>query len=234
MEKAIETTLREVFGHNKFKSQEQRNAITSMVEGKTDLLVVMPTGSGKSLVYQLAAVVSNKLTIVVSPLLALIKDQLDYLTRKNIVCKTLNSKMTTKERKQVTDDILSDSPKTRMLYVTPEQVATIKFTDLLNSLVRANKLFSFVVDEAHCVSQWGHLFRPDYLNLGEKRELTGKVPWVALTASATLRDIAEIKTQLKFRSEAQTFKLPCFRSNLVYDVRFKDPNNVSTFAQVKL
>ena len=101
MEKAIETTLREVFGHNKFKSQEQRNAITSMVEGKTDLLVVMPTGSGKSLVYQLAAVVSNKLTIVVSPLLALIKDQLDYLTRKNIVCKTLNSKMTTKERKQV-------------------------------------------------------------------------------------------------------------------------------------
>ena len=116
-----------------------------------------------------------------------------------------------------------------MLYVTPEQVSTSKFTDLLNSLVRAGRLCCVVIDEAHCVSQWGHKFRPDYVKLGEKKELTGEVPWVALTASATLHDMEEIKSQLNFKPDARTFKLPCFRSNLVYDVKFKDPNNVSKF-----
>jgi superfamily II DNA helicase RecQ len=105
------------------------------------------------------------------------------------------------------------------LYVTPEQVTNAKKT---------RKLYSIVIDKAHCVSQWGHKFRPDYLKLGEKKELTGKVPWVALTASATLSDMEEIKSQLKFKSEAKTFKLPCFRSNLIYDVKFKDPNDVRT------
>ena len=223
------SVLREVFGHEGFKSQEQESAVTAMMEGKTDMLVIMPTGSGKSLVYQLPAVVSNKVTIVVSPLLALIKDQMDYLTSKNVVSKTLNSKMKAKERIEVMEDILSDSPLTKMLYVTPEQVATAKFTNLLNSLVRAGKLFSFVIDEAHCVSQWGHKFRPDYVKLGEKKELTGDIPWVALTASATLHDMEEIKSKLKFKPDARTFKLPCFRSNLVYDVKFKDPNDVRKF-----
>jgi ATP-dependent DNA helicase Q5 len=228
MDKA-KCVLREVFGHDAFKSQEQESAVRAMLEGKNDLLVIMPTGSGKSLVYQLPAVVSNKVTIVVSPLLALIKDQMDYLTSKNVVSKTLNSKMKANEKKEVIDDLLSDSPLTKMLYVTPEQVATSKFSDLLDSLVRAEKLFCFIIDEAHCVSQWGHKFRPDYVKLGEKKELTGEVIWVALTASATLLDMEEIKSVLKFKSETKTFKLPSFRSNLVYDVEFKDLNNVRTF-----
>jgi ATP-dependent DNA helicase Q5 len=228
MDKA-KTVLREVFGHDNFKSKEQKDAIASMIEGENDLFVIMPTGSGKSLVYQLPAVVTEKVTIVVSPLLALIKDQMDHLRSKNIVCETLNSKMKAKERKKVTDDILSESPLTRILYVTPEQVATATFADLLNNLVRAKKLASFVIDEAHCISQWGHQFRPDYLKLGDMRELTGEVPWAALTASATLNDMKEIKLRLKFKSDAKMFKLPCFRSNLFYDVKFKDPYDVSTF-----
>ena len=199
------------------------------------MFVSMPTGSGKSLVYQLPAVASgpSKVTIVVSPLIALIKDQMEHLAKRKIIAESINSKMGEKERRRVLDDLRCQAPNTRMLYVTPEQCATPTFQSLLERLVRYNKLGYFVVDEAHCVSQWGHDFRPDYLKLGNLRRLTGSAPWAALTATANTQVVEDIITNLGLRPGYKTFKLPCFRSNLFYDVVFKDnvANELQDLAQ---
>ena len=199
------------------------------------MFVSMPTGSGKSLVYQLPAVAAgkSKVTIVVSPLIALIKDQMEHLARRKIVAESINSKMGEKERRRVLDDLKCQSPSTRMLYVTPEQCATATFQSLLERLVKYDKLGYFVIDEAHCVSQWGHDFRPDYLKLGHLRRLTGSRPWVALTATANTQVVEDIIANLKLSPGYKTFKLPCFRSNLYYDVVFKEnvPNELADLAQ---
>ena len=199
------------------------------------MFVSMPTGSGKSLVYQLPAVAAgpSKVTIVVSPLIALIKDQMEHLAKRKIIAESINSKMGEKERRRVLDDLRCQAPNTRMLYVTPEQCATPTFQSLLERLVRYNKLGYFIVDEAHCVSQWGHDFRPDYLKLGNLRRLTGSAPWAALTATANTQVVEDIISNLGLRPGYKTFKLPCFRSNLFYDVVFKDnvANELQDLAQ---
>ena len=193
------------------------------------MFVSMPTGSGKSLVYQLPAVAAgpSKVTIVVSPLIALIKDQMEHLAKRKIIAESINSKMGEKERRRVLDDLRCQAPNTRMLYVTPEQCATPTFQSLLERLVRYSKLGYFVVDEAHCVSQWGHDFRPDYLKLGNLRRLTGSTPWAALTATANTQVVEDIIASLRLRPGYKTFKLPCFRSNLFYEVLFKETLSVS-------
>jgi len=217
------TSLEKFFGHTKFRSKEQQEAVQTLVDGRHDVFVSMPTGSGKSLVYQLPAVMATgKVSIVVSPLIALIKDQIEHLAKKKIVAESINSKMGEKERKRVLDDLQCKVPNTRMLYVTPEQCATQTFGNLLEKLVKNNKLAYFVIDEAHCVSQWGHDFRPDYNKLGHLRNKIGTVPWAALTATANTQVVDDIISSLKLRKGFKTFKLPCFRANLFYDVRFKE------------
>jgi len=216
--------LNRVFKHSDFRSPEQREATRCVAESKHDAYVSMPTGSGKSLVYQLPAVMAeDKVTVVVSPLIALIKDQIEHLQKLKIVAESINSKMGERDRKRVIDDLNCKKPRTRLLYVTPEQCATATFRSILERLVKFDKLAHFVVDEAHCVSQWGHDFRPDYLKLGQLRKLTGpRASWVALTATAADKVVEDIISILKLKPGTKRFKIPCFRANLFYDIKFKD------------
>ncbi|XP_039289169.1 ATP-dependent DNA helicase Q5 isoform X2 [Nilaparvata lugens] len=216
--------LEKHFGHTRFKSDLQRDAIKCIVKrGKGDVFVSMPTGSGKSLCFQLPAVLAkNKVAIVFSPLLALMKDQIDHLQMLKINAETINSKMTQSERQRVISDLRCVRPNTQLLYVTPEQAATFTFKNLLEDLHKFNKLSYVVVDEAHCVSQWGHDFRPDYLKLGEIRVMYKDIPWIALTATASAKVVEDIMNQLCLTKPVHKFKTPCFRSNLFYDVVYQD------------
>lgn len=181
----------------------------------------MPTGSGKSLCYQLPAVLHpDKTTIVFSPLLALIKDQIDHLQALKIRAMSLNSKTGKGEREALFADLKSKKPLTRLLYITPEQAATKTFKALFENLLKFNKVGYLVVDEAHCVSQWGHDFRPDYLKLGVLR--TENVPCVALTATAGADVTKDIIKSLKLDKNLKLFKTSCFRENLFYDVFYQN------------
>ncbi|ODN03573.1 ATP-dependent DNA helicase Q5 [Orchesella cincta] len=214
--------LKQHFKHDDFRSELQRKAIEAAVQGHKDMFVSMPTGSGKSLIYQFPAVLKDRsFAIVFTPLLALIQDQIEHLRKLKIRAETINSKVSSTERKRIIMDLMAVRPDTKLLYITPEQAATDSFKTMMSKLVEQNKISYFVVDEAHCVSQWGHDFRHDYLKLGDIRVNYKDIPWIALTATASPKVVEDILLQLKLRSPI-TFKTPCFRSNLYYDVYFRE------------
>ncbi|MGV3707554.1 MAG: RecQ family ATP-dependent DNA helicase [Gemmatimonas sp.] len=202
--------LRERFGHENFQ-QGQWPTIRAVLEGR-DALVVMPTGSGKSLIYQFAALAMPGVTVVVTPLIALMKDQADKLNAQGIETLAIHSGLSAKETRAA--ETLVSSGSGEFIYVTPERFRDREFFELLMQ----RDIEMFVVDEAHCVSQWGHDFRPDYLTLASVAERLGRPPILALTATATGDARDEIVRLLGMKDPLVTitgFKRP----NLRYEVR---------------
>jgi len=205
----LDGALRDRFGLREFRPG-QREVIESVLGGR-DVLCVMPTGGGKSLCYQLPAVVSRGLTVVVSPLIALMKDQVDALLQRGIRATLLNSSIDPTAQTQRMAEI--EAGLYEMVYVAPERFRSGRFTAMLQRIRPA----LLAIDEAHCISQWGHDFRPDYARLGEARRRIGSPPCIALTATATdvvQRDVAE---QLDLR-DPRLFVTGFDRPNLRYVV----------------
>ncbi|XP_045046045.1 ATP-dependent DNA helicase Q5 isoform X2 [Desmodus rotundus] len=221
-EHRVRSTLKKVFGFDSFKTPLQESATMAVVKGDKDVFVCMPTGAGKSLCYQLPAVLAKGITIVISPLIALIQDQVDHLLALKVRVSSLNSKLSAQEKKELLSDLEQEKPRTKLLYITPEMAASASFQPTLNSLVSRHLLSYLVVDEAHCISQWGHDFRPDYLRLGTLRSRLAHAPCVALTATATPQVQEDVFAALHLKQPVAVFKTPCFRANLFYDVQFKE------------
>ena len=201
--------LREVFGFQQFRG-EQLAIIDQLVAGN-DAIVLMPTGGGKSICYQIAALIRPGLGVVVSPLIALMKDQVDALHQAGVRAAALNSRLSLGEvadiEREVRDDALD------LLYVSPERLITTRCLDLLSG----RRLALFAVDEAHCISQWGHDFRPEYQRLSIIKERFRQVPLVALTATADGPTRRDIVAQLGL-AQARVFAAGYDRPNLFYRI----------------
>jgi ATP-dependent DNA helicase RecQ len=204
------------FGFDKFKDQ-QEEIINSVLNG-TDTFVIMPTGGGKSLCYQLPAMISEGVAIIVSPLIALMKNQVDLVrgySSKDHVAHFLNSSLNKSQQKIVKDDL--SAGKTKMLYVAPE---TLTKQDNLEFYKELNISF-FAVDEAHCISEWGHDFRPEYRRLREMIDIINpNIPVIALTATATPKVQSDIVKNLGLRKPA-IFISSFNRPNLYYEIQPK-------------
>lgn len=219
---SINEILRKVFKHDGFRSELQRDAVVEACKFERDLFVSLPTGSGKSLIYQLPAVYKNQgLSIIVSPLVALISNQIANAKKLGIPCATINSHMTKTWNTQVKSEIGNRDTKLRLLYITPETLCSDHFQPHLNNLNKNKTLKLFAIDEAHCVSSWGHEFRPDYLKLGQLRHRYPNVPIIALTATATTKVLKDILDVLNLRDPKHIIA-SSFRKNLFYDVQLVD------------
>ena len=207
--------LKHYFGFDKFKG-EQKTIIRNLMAGN-DTFVLMPTGGGKSLCYQLPSLIMEGTAIVISPLIALMKNQVDVingLSEDDGVAHYLNSSLNKSAIEKVKQDILSG--KTKLLYVAPESLTKEDNVDFLKTI----KISFYAVDEAHCISEWGHDFRPEYRRIRPIINEIGKAPVIALTATATDKVRTDIKKSLGI-ADAKEFKSSFNRANLYYEIRPK-------------
>ena len=211
----LHQSLKKYFGFSKFKGNQEL-VIQSLLDGN-DTFVIKPTGGGKSLCYQLPAFMSDGTAIIVSPLIALMKNQVDairgFATNDN-VAHVLNSSLSKREIVQVKEDI--SNGHTKLLYVAPESLTKDENIEFLKTV----KLSFFAIDEAHCISEWGHDFRPEYRNLRSIFQRIGKTPIIALTATATEKVQEDIQKNLGMEN-SKLYKSSFNRDNLFYDVRPK-------------
>ena len=209
-------TLKKYFGFDTFKG-EQEQIIRNLLDGN-DTFVLLPTGGGKSLCYQLPSLLMEGVAIVISPLIALMKNQVDAMRHygeEDGVAHFLNSSLNKSAIDQVKSDILAG--KTKLLYVAPESLTKEENVEFLKSV----KISFYAVDEAHCISEWGHDFRPEYRRIRPIINLIGQAPIIALTATATQKVREDIKKILGM-PDAREFKSSFNRSNLYYEVRRKN------------
>ena len=214
-EKPLKSYLQKYFGFDKFKG-EQEAIIQSVLSGK-DTFVIMPTGGGKSMCYQLPALIMGGTAVIVSPLIALMKNQVDAMrgfSNEEGVAHFLNSSLNKSEIAAVKNDLKSG--KTKLLYVAPESLTKDENVEFL----RGVNVSFFAIDEAHCISEWGHDFRPEYRRLRPIMEAIGKVPVIALTATATPKVQLDIQKNLGMM-DADVYKASFNRPNLYYEVRPK-------------
>jgi ATP-dependent DNA helicase RecQ len=223
----LEQALKYYFGYDNFRLG-QRQIIEQALENR-DLLVVMPTGGGKSLCFQLPALLKKGLTVVVSPLIALMQDQVEALRKNGVAATFLNSSLNAHQVRSREEAIING--KVKLLYVAPERLLSERFLPLLDLVREKIGISAFAIDEAHCVSEWGHDFRPEYRQLKSLRKRYRDIPTLALTATATERVRNDIIQQLGLHQPS--IHIASFnRNNLYYEVRSKTKNPYAELLQL--
>ena len=209
--------LKSYWGHDEFRPV-QEEVIQSVLNGM-DTLALLPTGGGKSICFQIPGLLLEGMTIVVSPLIALMKDQVFQLRKMGVRAESLHAGMSKREIDITLDNCVNADVK--FLYVSPERLKTELFVERLKIIHQKRKVSLLAVDEAHCISQWGYDFRPAYLEIVAVKELIPEVPVIALTATATLPVRKDIQEKLEFKN-GQVFSKSFARDNLCYAVRFEE------------
>ena len=226
----LQTQLEKVFGFKSLKPFQQQVIDSSLMD--EDIIVISPTGSGKSLCFQLPALLCEGLTIVLSPLRSLIYDQVSALKKKGITCELLMSDLKVSDRNRVYEELSKKIPQIKLLYSTPESILcnedTMKYIKTLHS---NNLLARIVLDEAHCISTWGHDFRPNYLKVRNLRNEYPGVPIIALTATATKKVEADIQDILNIPNP-KIFKRSFLRENLKITIKDRKKDTIKEIANL--